>query len=149
MALICAGILFWYFKTEQLTVSDLWQQDPHVTIGNVSLRVEIADTSAERRQGLSGRDRIGADGLLFVFPEDGHPGIWMKDMHFPIDILWLNAQGTIVHIEQNVSPETYPTVFRSPQPARYVLETNAYYTSTFGIKTGQTAILPDEAVVQN
>lgn len=149
IALICAGVLFWYFKTEQLTVSDLWQQDPHVTIGNVSLRVEIADTSAERMHGLSGRDRIGADGLLFVFPDNSSHGIWMKDMLFPIDILWLDAEGTIVHIEHNVTPETYPTVFRSPKAARFVLETNAYYTDTFGITIGQTAVLPKEVFVQN
>jgi uncharacterized membrane protein (UPF0127 family) len=112
--------------------------------------VDVADTTYTMNKGYSGHPPISHnEGMIFVFPENDKHGFWMKDMLFPIDILWLDAEGTIVHIEHNVTPETYPTVFRSPKAARFVLETNAYYTDTFGITIGQTAVLPKEVFVQN
>jgi len=74
--------------------------------------------------------------MLFVFPEEGNPGFWMKDMQFPIDIAWLSTDGRIVHMVQVLSPDTYPTVFKSPNPARFVLELPAGFFETHRIKEG-------------
>ncbi|OHA92045.1 MAG: hypothetical protein A3J09_00920 [Candidatus Zambryskibacteria bacterium RIFCSPLOWO2_02_FULL_51_21] len=94
------------------------------TIGGLVL--EIANTDAERTQGLSGRASLPAGtGLLFVFESPGKYGFWMKDMNFPIDIVWLGDGMLPVGIEKNVSPDSYPQVFYPPVPVRYVLEVNA------------------------
>jgi uncharacterized protein len=90
--------------------------------------IEVADTPEKRMQGLSGRKEIPDDyGMFFIFDADSRAGFWMKDMYVPIDIIWISADGTIVHIEHSLSPDTYPEIFTPPYPARYVLETRAGY----------------------
>jgi uncharacterized membrane protein (UPF0127 family) len=74
--------------------------------------------------------------MLFVFPEDGLYSFWMKDMLISIDILWISADGEIVHIVERVSPESYPEHFVSESPARYVLELPAGYVGSRGISVG-------------
>lgn len=112
-------------------------------IGDFVLNVEIADSNEERVRGLSGREKLEeGNGLLFVFEEEREVGIWMKDMNFPIDIAWLDKNKKIIHIEHNVSPETYPKIFTSPTHSLYVLETNAGFFQKFDIRVGNTAQLP-------
>lgn len=90
--------------------------------------IEVADTPEKRVQGLSGRTEVPDDyGMLFIFDVEGRNGFWMKDMQVPIDIIWISTEGTIVHIEHALSPDTYPQIFTPQYPARYVLETRAGY----------------------
>ena len=77
-------------------------------------------------------------GMLFIFDDMGYPAIWMKDMLFPIDIAWLDSDFRIVDIAADVSPQTYPTVFRPELPAKYVLEVNAGFFASRGVKEGDT-----------
>ncbi|MBC8464926.1 MAG: DUF192 domain-containing protein [Parcubacteria group bacterium] len=108
-----------------------------IAIGNTLITADIADTPEKRTLGLSGREALLPDtGMLFVFDKEGNHSIWMKDMHFSIDILWLNDMYEIVHIEKRVSPDTYPTSFTSPIPASYVLEVPAGFTSTHTVRVG-------------
>ncbi len=105
--------------------------------GHLPVCVSVADTARTRQLGLSGRSRLSADeGMLFVFPEDGKYAFWMKDMRFSIDIIWLSAAGSIVHITRSVSPDTYPRTFESDTPARYVLELSAGYVGAHDVKIG-------------
>ena len=60
--------------------------------------------------------------MLFVFEQLGYPGIWMKDMQFSIDVLWLDQTNTIVDIREVVSPETYPQVFAPKAKSIFVIE---------------------------
>ena len=147
--LVPVGFFFWYLHEKDMTVSELISPAPRMRIGDLAVRVELAMTPAERMRGLSGRDEIGTDGLLFVFPESDYHGIWMKDMRFPIDIIWIDEALTIIHIEHNVQPDTYPKVFRPRTPARYVLETNSHYVETFGYTVGQTVTLPVQVLEEN
>lgn len=104
---------------------------------------DIADTEAERVQGLSGRTDVPADyGLLFVFPAQGTYGFWMKDMHVSIDIAWLSEDGTVLKIDENVSPDTFPSVFYAPRPVRFVLETKAGEMRRQGWEVGTRVPLP-------
>lgn len=116
-----------------------------VQIGGVKLFVSVADTPAERTQGLSGTAGLGDfEAMLFVFDTVDRHGIWMKEMNYPIDIFWIDDEMVIVHIEHNVSPNTYPQTFKPDRPARYVLETKAHTAKTFNFKTGQQTLIPDE-----
>ncbi len=65
----------------------------------------------------------------------------MKDMRFSIDILWLSADGVVVHMAQNVSPSTYPQSFVPTKPARYVLEVLAGYAMEHGVAIGDVVRL--------
>ena len=108
-----------------------------ISIGDTVISVEVADTEGSREQGLSGRsDLRSGKGMLFVFDTDGTWGIWMKDMQFPIDIVWVDVFGTVVTVAENVAPDTYPKVFNPSAPARYVLELPAGFTAEQGIKEG-------------
>lgn len=90
---------------------------------NTTYRVTIADTEEERAQGLSGVVSLKADeGMLFMFPKADYYGFWMKDMHFPLDFVWIDSSWHIVGTTKNVSPSSYPSSFYPPRPAQYVLE---------------------------
>lgn len=93
-------------------------------IGMATISVEIADTQAEQTQGLSGRASLGAnEGVLFVFDKSDYYGFWMKDMLFPIDIIWIDEHMRVIGTTKNISPDTYPNVFYPPAPSQFVLET--------------------------
>lgn len=114
-----------------------------VFLNNAAVQVTVATTPAEQAQGLSGLPRLPAqNGKLFVFASAGPQSIWMKDMRFPIDIMWFDASLKLVHVEESVSPGTYPETFGSPVPARFVLETNANFVTTHQIKLGDQLSLP-------
>jgi uncharacterized membrane protein (UPF0127 family) len=99
--------------------------------------VEVADTPALRVQGLSGRAPFSDDeGMLFVFPEDGDLPIWMKDMNFALDIIWIDQAGRIVHIEPSVQPDSYPRIYKAGTPARYVLELRAGFADIRNVRVG-------------
>lgn len=109
-----------------------------------AFRFEIADTDAERMQGLSGRaDVPHSYGLLFVFDHAERYGFWMKDMLVPIDMIWLADDGTILAIDEAVSPDTYPTPFYPPRPVTRVLETRAGEARAQGWGVGTLIPLPE------
>lgn len=97
---------------------------------------ETVATPQLRHKGLSGRASLPSDrAMLFVFEQSGRHCFWMKGMQFPIDIIWLDKNKEVVHIKQNVTPESYPESFCPTQDARYVVEANAGLAS--GLKVGQ------------
>lgn len=113
-----------------------------VFIDGQEFNVEVADVASERSQGLSGRSALANDeGMLFVFPESGRFGFWMKDMEFSIDIIWIDEDKRIVHIEENVSPSTYPEAFYSSTNARYVLEVYTGQAAAQGLGLGDEVVI--------
>jgi uncharacterized membrane protein (UPF0127 family) len=114
----------------------------YVTLDNTTIAAEVADTEAAREHGLSGRDNLAAgSGMLFVFPSDDQAGIWMKDMKFSIDVVWLDASGTVITVVPDLAPETYPKAFFPARPARYVLELPAGSAAEHGIAEGSMVVL--------
>jgi len=99
--------------------------------------VETAMTPAEWERGLSGHAPLAQDvGMLFIFDKPDNYGFWMQKMNFPLDIIWISPDFHIVHIEKNLSPETYPTVYYPNALAKYVLEISAGETDKNNIKIG-------------
>lgn len=115
-----------------------------IYVGSTAISVTVADEYDERLQGLGGTRSLGDfQGKLFIFDTDAKHGIWMKDMHYPIDIIWIDKHLNVVHIEENVSPSTYPTqIFAPPVDARFVLEVNAYLVRSVDIALGDRANIP-------
>jgi uncharacterized membrane protein (UPF0127 family) len=117
--------------------------DALVRIGNATYSVDLAVQPEERQQGLSGREHMATDsGMLFVFEEEQQLYFWMKDMHFPLDIIWIDGQCHLLEVAAEVptpppggSNEEIPRV-QSPSPARYVLEINAGEASRNGLQPG-------------
>lgn len=113
-----------------------------VRIGSTQVAVDIADTASLREQGLSGRTGLpDGQGMLFVFQEDGLWAFWMKDMRFSIDIIWADAQGRVITVAPDLSPDTYPQTFLPQAPARYVLEVPAGFAERHGIAEGDTIVI--------
>ena len=116
-----------------------------VPVGGVTFQIMEARSAQEQARGLSVLDSLPADqGMLFRMTRPGVQGIWMKGMRFPIDILWIGAEGMVVHVERSVTPETYPTVFRNPsdRPAIAVIELAAGVAERHGIDVGSPVALP-------
>ena len=97
--------------------------------GDKTYDLQVADTPAKNELGLGGRENLGPRaGMLFTYPEEQTPGgicFWMKDMRFSIDIIWLDGQKKITHIEPSLSPATYPKTYCPPKASQYVVELNA------------------------
>jgi uncharacterized membrane protein (UPF0127 family) len=139
---VCAALVaaaFWYHPAMAPA-----RRTVNVTIGSTTVVAEVADTDATREQGLSGRASLPeGQGMLFVFQQPGDYGFWMKDMNFPLDMLFANASGTIVTIQENALPSTYnaanpraSVVFYPSAPALYVLEVPAGFAAAHDIKEG-------------
>ena len=108
-----------------------------VSLAGVTLNTEVADTEEARVQGLSYRPELGDENsMLFVFDSPGYYPFWMKDMNFPIDIIWIGENMRVVHIKENASPSSYPLVFEPGKPAKYVLETTAGFSSRNDLEVG-------------
>lgn len=103
----------------------------NVKINGQYIVADIAKTEAERNRGLSGRDSIGInEGMYFIFDQPGSYSFWMKDMKFPIDLVWI-ADGKIVGFEENMPPADLNTPdselknYLPPEPVNRVLELHA------------------------
>lgn len=112
-----------------------------IQLGDARIAVAVADTAASREQGLSGTATLSKDhGMLFVFQSDDKWDFWMKDMHYSLDIIWLDANKKVVSITPHATPNSYPhTVFSPDKPARYVLEVNAGLAEKSNITVGEMA----------
>lgn len=92
------------------------------------IEVERVWDIPDMQKGLMGRESLKLNkGMLFVFPVTGTYRFWMKNMHFPIDMIWIDEEGKIVDIKANRPPcEKDPCPSYVPsQMSRYVLEVSA------------------------
>lgn len=102
-----------------------------------TIDAEVAQTSAARRLGLSGRTSLSSGkGMMFIFETPGKYGFWMKDMKFDLDIMWIDEEGRIVTIERDVTPDTYPATFINSVNAVRVLELPAGSAEKYGLFLG-------------
>lgn len=103
------------------------------------LQAELMRTPQERALGVMFRPSLPEDrGLLFLFDTLDFHSIWMKNCRFPIDIVWLDEQSTVVHVEEAAPPcaqEPCP-VYETLRQALYVLELNAGQARREGVAIG-------------
>lgn len=106
-------------------------------IGDEVYTLALADTPTLRMRGLSEVTTLDPfDGMIFVFDREGEYSFWMKDMLFPIDIVWLNKDMEIVLIHEHIQPETFPESFGGEVVSQYVIEFPAGFVESVGLEIG-------------
>ncbi|MGA2412580.1 MAG: DUF192 domain-containing protein [Candidatus Binataceae bacterium] len=117
-------------------------QGPHVTIvgpgGTVkaAVAVEIAATQQERETGLMYRNHLGEDdGMIFLFANPQHLVFWMKNTEIPLDMIFADANGTVVGAVERAEPYSEQNVGVDGD-SQYVLEVNGGFCASHGIKAG-------------
>ncbi len=120
-----------------LTVLSLQSEKLYVSMGGKKYALDVSENEPARQKGLGERNSMQLDeGMLFVFDKAEMQCFWMKDMRFSIDIIWLDEAKRVVHIEPNVSPDTFPQSFCPKAPAKYVIELNSGETAKSSINIG-------------
>jgi len=117
-----------------------------VKIDGIVLEVQIADTDPRRARGLMFQEQLPLDeGMLLVFDDTNKRSIWMLNMQFPLDVIWIDDNSKVVFIEKNVPPcktaletVTCPSYKGGSKDAKYVLEVTAGFVEEFKITTEST-----------
>ena len=112
-----------------------------IKVDDIVLQVDIADTDSARTRGLMFHDILPYDkGMIFVFDDEQVRSMWMLNMQFPLDLIWFDHEGNVVHIEKNAEPcksalETMACTFQNAnnKKAQYVLEVTAGFVDKFNI----------------
>jgi len=117
-----------------------------VKIGGRTISVLVANTDQHRYDGWSGRKDMGKyQGMLFVFGDSGQHAMVMRNMEFPLDIVWV-YKNKIAEIAPNVRPEPGKTeaeltTYFTNHPSNYVLELPAGFMDRTGIKIGDEVVI--------
>jgi hypothetical protein len=117
---------------------------PKIVFDNgVSFSVELAQSKEEKARGLMFREELPLNqGMLFLFDNEASRSFWMKNTLIPLDMIFIDANMTVVEIKANVPPckqdpcQSYPS-----KPAKFVLEINGGIAEVKGIKVGSTVTL--------
>ncbi len=111
-----------------------------IKIDDTVLEVQVADTEPRRIRGLMFQDQLPYDqGMIFVFNEPGIYSLWMLNMQFSLDMIWLDENGNIVHLEENIPPCKSATEIMACQSiipngnALYILEVTSGFVKEFNI----------------
>lgn len=113
-----------------------------VSLKDLSIEAKVVDSASERKKGLSGKDTLPiTEGMLFVFEKSDNYGIWMKNMKFPIDIIWISQDKKIVDIALSAAVEPGDKdkdlkIYRPSADSLYVLEINANLASFYNLQIG-------------
>ena len=111
-----------------------------ISINGKRLHAIMADSFIKQMIGLMFRPNLKKDGcMLFVFNRKARHGIWMRNMRFPIDIMWLDADKKVIHSVESAPPGS-ARVYMPDKDSKYVLETNAGFIKRSRIKKGASLI---------
>lgn len=129
-------------SSKSASVSSVVSGDIEVNIKNLVIHAKVASNADLRRKGLSKVDSLPInEGMLFVFDQKGRYSFWMKDMKFPIDIIWIDENKKIVNISANAILEPKKadkdlTKYDSSYDVKYVLEINAGLAAANNLQIG-------------
>jgi len=111
-----------------------------IAVNGVELVTDIAETNDQRTVGLAVKDTLNEnEAMLFVFSTEWTHSFWMKNMKFPIDIIWLDAHKEVVHIEHSLEPCLPDSTCQTYEPnvdSLYVLETVAGFAQKYNVTEG-------------
>ncbi len=141
LLLIAAGALFFTQKyLKEGGKLSFIKSASTVTIGDHNFKVTVAASREEREIGLSKTKSLSQDqGMIFLFEKPDYHSFWMKNMKFPIDIIYIN-KDTIVTIKNNVKPpkdnKESPIIHTPTALADKVLEIQAGLSEKYNFKNG-------------
>lgn len=102
----------------------------------------IADNEPRRARGLMFVKHMDDNaGMLFIYPESQPISMWMKNTYIPLDMLFVSAEGRVVKIVENTTPQSLDTI-DSGQPVRAVIELNAGAAGRLHLRPGSLVIHP-------
>lgn len=133
-ALAAVAVLsaYWTIADRPKTVS--------FTAPAANVKLTLADTTDNRAAGLSNRDTIPNDGMLLQWSAPGRHPIWMSEMRFPLDLVWVDGEGRVVAALADVPPCTSaPCTLYEPagsEKSTAVLELSAGKAATYGLTIG-------------
>jgi uncharacterized membrane protein (UPF0127 family) len=117
----------------------LSKQTTKVTVGTTTFNAKIADSEKEREIGLSKTNKLtDKDSMLFLFENSSKYSFWMKDMKFPIDIIFIR-DGKVVDVVKNAKPVNANSpldIYQPEEEADKVLEINAGLSDKLNIVKG-------------
>jgi uncharacterized membrane protein (UPF0127 family) len=103
--------------------ADLAFRTMTVKVASHPLKVEVAETEAQRSHGLMFRKKLGRDdGMLFLFQDPGYYAMWMKNTLIPLSVAFIDAHGVILNVV-DMEPQTLDS-HQAAGPAVYAIETN-------------------------
>ena len=116
----------------------------HMTIGGKDFSLEIATSEHDQTVGLMHRDHMDSDhGMLFVFPDMQKRYFWNHDVHFPLDLIFVDNTGTVVSLKRMEAYNENNT--GSDFPAEYAIELNAGTAAKVGLAVGAHLDIPTDA----
>jgi len=119
------------------TPSNNGYRQVNITVNDVKLVADIAENSTQRSKGLSVKDTLNEnEGMLFVFSAEREHSFWMKNMKFPIDIIWLDDDQEVVHVEHSLEPcipDSFCPTYKPDRNSLYVLETVAGFAQKYNV----------------
>ncbi len=140
-------ILLSFITYAGLHIKDNYEYKGHgsyggeVLIGHRLYKAYVADNDIQRGKGLSGRPKLADNELMaFFFERPDKYGIWMKDMNFPIDILWIDDSYKIVFMKNDAQPDSYPEVFLPTTSTHIILEANSDFIEKNNLKIGDNVV---------
>lgn len=118
-----------------------------IKVGEVVLKIEVADSASKRSKGLSGRESLASDsGMLFIFPQEKKYQFWMKGMKFPLDFIFIRG-GKVVDLLRSI-PTPSPAqqdqslpLYEPVVPINMMLEVNSGFIDARQIQIGETVYL--------
>ncbi len=120
-----------------------------IKVDNVTLNVQIANTTDRMTEGLQFQQQLPYNqGMIFIFDPPQIVSMWMTDMQFPLDMIWFDDNGNVVHIEKNLAPcisnASCPIYNGDEQTTKYVLEVTAGFVDKFNVTSNsKMSILQD------
>lgn len=117
-----------------------YKSQPNISIDNHTFNIVTATTVSEQEKGLGNRTSLNTNsGMLFIFNTPGNYGFWMKDMEFPLDIIYIN-NNKIINIFTLKKPNNNSQlqIVYPKKPSKYVLEINANLSKKYNLKTGDS-----------
>ncbi len=129
--------------TEDYVRRTYFPETEAMTIASTTVEASVAISWPDRIKGLSETPYL-PEGVVkfFVFDTSGFHSIWMKDMNYAIDIIWVDENNKIVDYRKRATPESFPENFTPEVEAKYVIETNAGFIESNTIALGQEVTLP-------
>ncbi len=136
ITIVLLAVVFLSYAKVQM----LWNKT--AVINGKTITLDIAKTPDELQKGLSIYDKLPSDkGMLFLFNKPGRYQFWMKDMKFPIDIIYLDNEKVVTifeNVPHKIDNVANLNLYQPTQPATRVLELNAGKSKELKLKEGDT-----------